>query len=276
MKRIYLLLLLGFFSAGGFGQITAPTRGEIYDFAVGDTFLYTQTPMGPGGTNLYFMNVILTATKSIDSFAYTYKRINAGYDRKVYSESTAGFSFAWLDSAYYYLKFNADSITLSTAGGDSVFRAYGSANGTCYNSGSPYSCVVNYELDARKGFGITRDYFSKQDAAQLTYLSYAHKSNGEMHGIPEYFVTGLEHIEQQHILTISPNPAISAFQLSFANPFQQEAHLQVFDAVGRIVKQELLINPHTTLDRGSLNDGVYFWQVSSGERILDRGKLVLQ
>lgn len=76
-------------------------------------------------------------------------------------------------------------------------------------------------------------------------------------------------------VTVLPNPSTSHFTIC-APGINTNAYFNMYDAYGRLVKQEILTSSNTTIQRGALPNGIYFWQVSSNEKVLSSGKLVLE
>jgi hypothetical protein len=77
-------------------------------------------------------------------------------------------------------------------------------------------------------------------------------------------------------LNISPNPSTTYFTLQLSSLPSTPTYFQLFDALGRQVKQEEIVSETTTIHRGSLPTGIYFWQLQQSNKIVERGKLVME
>jgi len=77
-------------------------------------------------------------------------------------------------------------------------------------------------------------------------------------------------------VTLFPNPAIQSFQLQFSEPPYPETTFQFYNALGQLIKQEKITDLTTVINRGNLANGIYFWQVSANEKVLQRGKVIME
>ena len=86
---------------------------------------------------------------------------------------------------------------------------------------------------------------------------------------------GIEESPDKH-LTISPNPSSTSFTIHLSSPPTTQTYFNLYDALGRAVKREEIISETTTMQRNNLPIGIYFWQLQQGNKILDRGKVVME
>lgn len=75
---------------------------------------------------------------------------------------------------------------------------------------------------------------------------------------------------------ISPNPTTTFFTLQLSSPPSTQTYFQLYDAIGRQVKREEVVSETTTIHRNNLPCGIYFWQLQSENKIVGRGKLVME
>ncbi|MES2621365.1 MAG: T9SS type A sorting domain-containing protein [Bacteroidota bacterium] len=74
---------------------------------------------------------------------------------------------------------------------------------------------------------------------------------------------------------ISPNPFTTSFTLQLSSPPNTQTYFQLYDALGRQVKREEITSASTTINRNNLPNGVYFWQLQQANKIVERGKVVM-
>jgi len=77
-------------------------------------------------------------------------------------------------------------------------------------------------------------------------------------------------------LILFPNPSSTSFTIQLSSPPTTQTYFQLYDALSRPVKREEINAETTTLQRGSLPTGIYFWQLQQAGKILERGKLVME
>lgn len=87
---------------------------------------------------------------------------------------------------------------------------------------------------------------------------------------------GVENASNESYASVYPVPATDAVRISFANPEQEIFQLNVFDAQGKLVRsQSNIITTFADVERNGLAEGIYFWQLQSGERTMS-GRLVFE
>jgi hypothetical protein len=74
-----------------------------------------------------------------------------------------------------------------------------------------------------------------------------------------------------------PNPFSSTtiLKLSEFNEFS-EVKCFIYDITGRLTREISILKSHTELNRDNLESGVYFYKIGSKERIISRGKVVVE
>lgn len=265
MKKLYLLLLLPFFFTKGFSQLIPSTVGEVYNFEVGDSFLYEAWPPGQYVLPNYYWKIIIQKTISgnSDTIFYTYYgNINDTF----YNLSSSVLRLPLADSCnlWGYCSFDSVYVDSSKFGrkANSIFRGYVGLGGddTIYH----------------EGLGMTRDCHFSDDlnlSGPCEEMIYYHKASGQIWGLPliSDIISDQKPVQR---ITLFPNPVTGRFVLHY--PFQLQSNFLLFDVLGNKVKHEPITNATTTLQRDNLTNGIYFWQVESEGKILDRGKIVFE
>lgn len=86
----------------------------------------------------------------------------------------------------------------------------------------------------------------------------------------------LQALNTNKTVVLYPNPSTTSFTLQLSTPPTTQTYFQLYDALGRQVKREEINSSSTTINRNNLPGGIYFWQLLSENKILDRGKLVIE
>ncbi len=74
-------------------------------------------------------------------------------------------------------------------------------------------------------------------------------------------------------LSIQPNPVNDDFLLIMDAKVPSECRLVIFDIMGRQIHQQIIYFGNNHVDASNLRPGTYLYQVSSGAKILKRGKM---
>lgn len=88
--------------------------------------------------------------------------------------------------------------------------------------------------------------------------------------------TGEEKIMIEYSVSVFPNPFHDETRILISDADAQEAEFLLYDFLIREVKRITLDKPSTKIQRGNLRSGIYFYEVRSGNRIIGKGKLVIQ
>jgi len=91
------------------------------------------------------------------------------------------------------------------------------------------------------------------------------------------FSTGINLIDNTNQHSLYPNPFNKAFKLSLS-PYIgiNNASLIIYDMLGKKVKIIALTKYDTTVDRGGLQKGIYFYTIVNNNENIGNGKLILQ
>ncbi|MEL7120128.1 MAG: T9SS type A sorting domain-containing protein [Bacteroidota bacterium] len=91
---------------------------------------------------------------------------------------------------------------------------------------------------------------------------------------PEDFISSYQNIEWISSLTAFPNPASNQIQLNIKSNVDSEYHLHLFDAMGRLVKQQQdiqlfkRIDETISIDLTDFSTGLYFVRIVQEDGIL--------
>lgn len=88
--------------------------------------------------------------------------------------------------------------------------------------------------------------------------------------------TSISEVNISYAVKTYPNPATISFTLQLSTAPNTPTYFQLYDAMGRQVRQEEINSISTTINRHQLSNGIYFWQLQQGNKILERGKLVME
>lgn len=294
MKKFYFFLLFSFFSMKGFSQSSSfSTFREVYDFEVGDTFetssyshhTIVQPHLDQNGIQ---MDIVLSRQDSSDVVIYQFKQNYEGYwSDGTHSGSNNGTgnyyrTFSLLDSTVYWnhthLNFGCD--TNSNCSFDSVYLDSSLTSGKINEHRISDWASLNRIIYA-DGLGQVLDVVASEDfdvEQGGRSLIYYHKANGKKWGNPNYFIVdGINDLEGNELtIQVFPNPTITTFQLQLSSSIHQPTHFKLYEALGREVKEELISSTITTLSRENLSNGIYFWQVETEGKILERGKIIFE
>ena len=283
MKKIYLLLFIVGFSFKGFSQCSPyPTNREVYDYAVGDTFQYYFSA-NSGYYQYHYKIVTNRIDYGNDSIAYTIKQITSDWNNHITTSTNPSIIY-YIDSTITYrVGSTFDTVTCSTDSGILLYHI------TFYQSTGLYCDVIQQNI-----FGISSNYVRFSVGLGTTYsylcsntspcnyctslsLIYAHKSNGYIYGHQHRSsFLSVEEIGNYNSVSISPNPTTTSFTVQLSTPPSPETYFQLYDAMGRQLRREEINSNTTTINRNNLTSGIYFWQLVSGNRMLERGKLVME
>lgn len=81
-------------------------------------------------------------------------------------------------------------------------------------------------------------------------------------------------IEDNKVVELFPNPATN--QITFKLLQNNEVTIEVFDALGQQVSIYKNISNQMVIDRGDLDDGVYFYVIKSNQQIIKTGKFIFE
>jgi hypothetical protein len=88
---------------------------------------------------------------------------------------------------------------------------------------------------------------------------------------------GIDLTPQEINVRVYPNPFTQYVNIDFANPFNKQHRLQVFNSHGQLVisLQNITTN-HVRIDKNTLTAGLYFFRLETGDRSIGKGKLIVE
>lgn len=95
---------------------------------------------------------------------------------------------------------------------------------------------------------------------------------------PEASVTGEARSsmaqEDELLVDVYPNPVRNNINVNLSELPEGPAQIEFFDMMGRKVHSEALSNNHTVISLDKLSDGMYFYRITSGSRVIAKDKIV--
>jgi hypothetical protein len=280
MQRLCLIVLTFMAMYGGYGQ-TCPTIGQIYNYAVGDTFEITSGQnSGNGSSSWLDLEVVLARQSFPDSIVYTIADWSGIQNGDTASEKINQLAIYNLNQAAAPNYAGVFCITCGT-----VNSNYSCDSCSCTTS---ESCIGGSTWSQTLECGLGQTYFNvycdlSGDPGDANFSSYAqqliyyHKANGNTSG---NFVPLISAIP---VLTINsfearfnPNPSSGLSTLLLSRLPNSSINITLFDAVDRLVLRQTITSTSTFIDLVHQPKGFYFWQIESNENTIGRGKLLIQ
>ncbi len=88
-------------------------------------------------------------------------------------------------------------------------------------------------------------------------------------------LSGIEESKNNISVTIYPNPFTDHASFTFSTE-QKNAQLKLFDIAGELEKEVIFSGKQLAIERDNLSPGIYFYQISSLEKVIATGKLLIQ
>jgi hypothetical protein len=139
-----------------------------------------------------------------------------------------------------------------------------------------------YDTSYADGLGLISGSFGSEDNLALQggfNIAYYHLANGETWGTPYYFrlPNGINDYNAiSPSVSIYPNPAFSSFEIKLDAALPSPTTFYLYDETGRLVKQQQILNPKSSIKRDALSNGIYFWSLHTDGYELQHGKLVFE
>lgn len=111
--------------------------------------------------------------------------------------------------------------------------------------------------------------------ATSSSLCMAQKNTTILYGNNCSVQVDIENI-QEPVVAIYPNPATSFITVKLAQQPVNGISFLLYDVEGRLVKEADINSTITTVKLDYMNSCIYFWQIKSDSRILNRGKLLIE
>lgn len=297
-------------------HILPSTVREVYNFSVGDTFMYGNSTSRIG------------ASSPCDSYSEKQTKIvleraiNANDDTITYKYERLRKRISMYCNVFYYqdtiteVYTNLDSLIVPEPSFDSCFIDYGNLYcSNCYidtnfvfidnnfkirpqtlwtsfsfdfdslqkiNCSIQYNCGWDFKGKVyADNLGLIYDYWGQESVG--TYYSelvYYHKANGEAWGTPNYFeiITGVDDKNQELLLaTVFPNP-IKDSKVNVVAPKSYNSNLKfsLSDLAGKEIDSRIIPTEKTTFQYDNLPTGLYFWNILSDGNVVKSGKIIFQ
>ncbi|MCO6501136.1 MAG: right-handed parallel beta-helix repeat-containing protein [Vicingus serpentipes] len=88
---------------------------------------------------------------------------------------------------------------------------------------------------------------------------------------------GIDRLIAETFVSIYPNPFKATFTIEVLGEYEyQNMQVKLYDVTGKEVRSVVINNKKTTVERGNLSDGVYFYTINSKANIILKGKLIVK
>ncbi len=256
MKRLLFLLALAFTGLDSTAQIAPPTNREVYNFSVGDTFVYSFYAIcAPQNfcTRYYLIHV---TGKSFSTDSNTvYYTFNGG----------APFipsSFSDLDSVSIRPLAHGSNGILDTVYVDST--SYCLPVITADSATAPGGLSDYFGVKCAVGLGKVEDYYVPLNGTDQTQgyrleLVYYHHQNTICGSFdPARIVNSLSNIQLDELVRIYPDPVKDVLRI---DGLDRSQWLSIYDATGRLCQTDVTGN---AIQVQGLTPGLYFIKIASG------------
>ena len=252
MKRLLpFVAFLAFIQADIKAQITFPTNREVYNFSVGDTFIYRETGYSSICScypSIDYLIVVITKSHSPnnDTVYYTYRGSIGGYplenyytnlDSPVILYPYPNASMGEIDTAFI------DSSTYCVAEHIGLQETQGSLSGVIeYKWAGGLGQVVNTIADdgnPENGYSMVLIYYNKSGVSCGNYN-------------PRDVLSGIISIVPKTMLTLYPNPTSDVLRI---NDMKENNQYSILDATGRTCTSGIYNNE---IPVQNFSPGIYF------------------
>lgn len=88
---------------------------------------------------------------------------------------------------------------------------------------------------------------------------------------------GLTYVEESNAAQLIPNPFSQNATLTFNNPNKEKMTLKVFDATGKLMKQDSTTSTQFEIKKGNLQAGIYSYQITNtAKQVVYKGRMVIE
>jgi hypothetical protein len=284
MKRLLLsfILLFGLYGHTSYAQITFPTNREIYNFSVGDTFIYQYYRYNPNCPLMYIYQcsydycIIVTGKRfSTDSNTVFYTYSHYGFD--LYD------SIPNLDSAVILPPYpNYTTNGLDTAYTDTTH--YCIPRLIAYSE-NRYGLSDFFNKTYVSGLGVVGDsYFADQGSSPASdyglSLIYYHKDSLVCGSYDSSkLINSISTITNPTSpISVYPNPSTGSFYFS---GLTEGSRIEVYDMMGQSATSPPALSKgeganSQVIDLSGRAKGIYFYRVMDHGNTIGQGKMVLE
>ncbi|HEY6162494.1 MAG TPA: T9SS type A sorting domain-containing protein [Bacteroidia bacterium] len=87
---------------------------------------------------------------------------------------------------------------------------------------------------------------------------------------------GVEDIDKDAGANVFPNPFYERSSIRLKDASVRDAVLELYDVIGNKLRCEKMVNGELQVQRGDLPPGIYFYKITSGEKVIATGKLIAE
>ncbi len=281
----YYLPAPGFVAPRGAGSTTLPEgpagANVVWDFSTaflyldGNTYQVLEPAATPYAANFPTANNVAKRTSSGSQYYYYFNNLADRLEAVADGISSMGSYDIFTANPKTKLKFPfafGESVVdtyLADGGGSGEITVTYDGYGTLITPLGTVTDVVRIKTQMTGG-NTNYDWYSLSPL--LRVFTYG-EGDLEWYGLP---VTSVEEQDAAPAITVFPNPMtdLVQFQVDPAQ-LQNGLVLTLTNAMGQQVRQDRLTHTTTTLQRGALASGVYFYQVRAAQQSVATGRIVL-
>jgi len=269
MKRIYFLLFSFFLLVSTFTYSQVfPTRGEIYDYEVGDVFHRINSDSWGFYGSVDFGDSIFITQEVVDKyysesgdtlyyqlFIQKLERYHSNPGNNNYSEYYTNIEFANLDGIV-----EGDEIIEGGSlynGRKTVMTNYD------YGGGTSEEIYVTHSWTVGCGYSQYRWYRWRWDIYLGEYIDHklVYYKKGDEEWGEEQTIVGLDEITADSEIQIHPNPASDYINIQS----QESAVIQIYNSIGQLLLSQKTNSTNSQIEVFSFPAGVYFVNLLNDE-----------
>ncbi len=88
--------------------------------------------------------------------------------------------------------------------------------------------------------------------------------------------TGINEVDEINLVDVYPNPTNGFLNISLTSELSQNSSLEIYDALGKLVFKQVLVNELNTVNIYNLVNGIYTFKVLNNSNLMKTGKLIKQ
>lgn len=274
MSNIYYFLLLFLVSSTLMAQ-EYPTRGEIYNYEVGDIFHFTEEAHWGGEGAWGGMG----ATVNMEVIFKEYSENDSTLKYKFFKRSLIGSS----EQPEPYIEERIDSIIYydldQIISGDTLYE-----NPNFYNGRKTIASEGENGYDyikSRYTAGCGRSYYLYEYSYPYAWTEYEvilvyYKKGDEEWGEEQVIVSIPDIDTDNYLVKVFPNPIKESVNIRMNDSFNNQRLLVIWSLTGQQMAQFPINSIETKIDRLGLNSGIYIYQIiSSSGALIQSDKLII-
>lgn len=291
IKKALLIIFVSFLFQIVDAQGLFPSKvREVFYYEVGDSFEYSFSysasyQPAPRGEVLL---VITGITNKGDSLFYAVKRDTLSF-HPVPSGLMYPISFLKMPEEIPTSVYNLDSNAFQFIHSFNRVPYCKQTITTCYDSVDLFDNHKSHNMYGWYGLGqhidsyvdsiglISRLDFMEGDNYWMSEkLKYYHKANGQIWGTP-ISISGIVDLSDNLNIQVYPNPTKDNCILNWKNfSDTDKSYVSLYDIFGKFMRNIPITSQQTTIAKQDLANGLYFWQITKNNRIVQKGKLVFE